>query len=208
MRNDIHIISDNFYYKEGLKHLIRSKAFLFLGCSGKLVIIDASNVLKAEKIIIPRPTCQIIFLVSYDNHKDLFSTINYNCPVSYVNIKSSPDYLLSVIATKISSLSRRLSCRVFYNLSTQTKITDKEICFVEYLLQGKSIDDLSLALQLNNKTVMNYRSIVMAKVFYRLDTRSLRTFYVYKALSSKIIHENQKKSALYEDGLHCPSKKY
>ncbi|MEI2605042.1 hypothetical protein V8O11_14725 [Erwinia aphidicola] len=203
MREFIHVISGNSYFREAVKFIIKESPSLYISCCGNIVIIDTEYISEKEKIDINERVCHIIFVTSREAHKAFLSSFEWNLSVTYVNKKCTPDYFRTVLIGSINSLSRRVRCRVYYNFSSHNNLSEKELKVTKDLMLGKSLTNIAKDYNISYKTALNYRNGFLYRSFEKLDITAIRLFRLTIKLSEKY---SQNGSLSFNDSTshNCP----
>ncbi|MCW5004346.1 LuxR C-terminal-related transcriptional regulator [Enterobacter roggenkampii] len=188
MSSNIHIYSDNTYFKNSINILIDDSLYLNdTACDGNVVIIDAGSIAKVEEIAWPQPMCHILFVISHEAHKSYLSSFEWNVAVSYISSKCTPSEFVEAINCVVLNLKRRITCKAFYNAVTNSSLSERELKMTKDFMHGKTIHRISQEFNLNYKTVANYRSAILFKSFGKLDIKGVRVFNVSQNLSKDYI---------------------
>lgn len=186
VKNFVHVLSDNIFIHEAVDKIIEENRSLTMQCCGNLVILDTVNISPSSKLAFPQPVCHVIFIIARDSHKSFLSSYEWGVSVSYVKGKSSPDYLKSELLCRIFDLKRKIICNAFYNSATEEILSERELSMISEIMQGECIKNISNMYNLDFKTMLNYRSKLLKKAFYTLDTGGVRLYHLTKKLSCSL----------------------
>ncbi|NTZ52939.1 helix-turn-helix transcriptional regulator [Citrobacter gillenii] len=163
----ISILSKDFYFINGISHLIKkipSALLKRMPCKGEICIVDVScidnfNTLKKKKF------CHFIFILKNKNILEMVPNLrNLTFDYSVVSRNDTHDNIYRIIITTLLSIVKGQCLMKGITSPNKTRITPREIQLINYASQGFSVSKIGKLLSISHKGVYALKRCFMVKI--------------------------------------------